>query len=220
MEGIRRVRFTSPHPNDFTRALVEVMAEEPTVAKQLHLPVQSGHNRTLKRMLRRYTVEEYLEKLAWVRDAIPHVALSTDVIVAFPGETEEEYQATLDLMRTVRYDDAYLYRYSPRDGTPATRLPQEQFVSDEVGQARLEKLIEVHRRIQMEINRAQVGRVEDVLVEKEGRRGGLEGRTDGNKVVTFEGPASLIGSFTQVRLTSTSGATFGGDLAEAAALVA
>ncbi len=220
VEGIRRVRFTSPHPNDFTRALVEVMAEEPTVAKQLHLPVQSGHNRTLKRMLRRYTVEEYLEKLAWVRDAIPHVALSTDVIVAFPGETEEEYQATLDLMRTVRYDDAYLYRYSPRDGTPATRLPQEQFVSDEVGQARLEKLIEVHRQIQLEINRAQVGRVEDVLVEKEGRRGGLQGRTDGNKVVTFEGPASLIGSFTQVRLTSTSGATFTGELAEAAALVA
>ncbi len=220
VEGIRRVRFTSPHPNDFTRALVEVMAEEPTVAKQLHLPVQSGHNRTLKRMLRRYTVEEYLEKLAWVRDAIPHVALSTDVIVAFPGETEEEYQATLDLMRTVRYDDAYLYRYSPRDGTPATRLPQEQFVSDEVGQARLEKLIEVHRQIQLEINQAQVGRVEDVLVEKEGRRGGLQGRTDGNKVVTFEGPASLIGSFTQVRLTSTSGATFAGELAEAAARVA
>jgi tRNA-2-methylthio-N6-dimethylallyladenosine synthase len=220
VDGIRRVRFTSPHPNDFTRALVEVMAEEPTVSKQLHLPVQSGHNRTLKRMLRRYSVEGYLEKVAWVREAIPHVALSTDVIVAFPGETEEEYQATLDLMRTVRYDDAYMYRYSPRDGTPATRLAQEQFVPDDIGQARLEKLIEVHRRIQLEINRAQVGRVEEVLVEKEGRRGGLQGRTDGNKVVTFEGPASLIGGFAQVRLTSTTGATFAGELAEAAALVA
>jgi tRNA-2-methylthio-N6-dimethylallyladenosine synthase len=220
VDGIRRVRFTSPHPNDFTRALVEVMAEEPTVSRQLHLPVQSGHNRTLKRMLRRYTVEEYLEKVEWVREAIPHIALSTDVIVAFPGETEEEYGATLDLMRAVRYDDAYLYRYSPRDGTPATRLPKEQWIPEEVGQARLERLIDLHRQIQLEINRAQVGRVEEVLVEKEGRRGGLQGRTDGNKVVTFDGPASLIGTFAQVRLTSTTGATFGGELAEAVERVA
>lgn len=211
VEGIRRVRFTSPHPNDFTRELVRVMAEEPTVCKQLHLPAQSGHNRTLKRMLRRYTVEEYLEKIAWVREAIPGIALSTDIIVAFPGETEEEYEATLDLMRTVRFDDAYLYKYSPRDGTPATRLPAGQFVPDEVGKVRLERLIEVHREIQLEINRGEVGRVEEVLVEKEGRRGGLQGRTDSNKVVTFDGPASLIGGFTRVRLTSTTGATFAGE---------
>ena len=216
VDGIRRVRFTSPHPNDFTRELVEVMATEPTVSKQLHLPVQSGHDRTLKRMLRRYTVAEYLEKIEWVREAMPEIALSTDIIVAFPGETEEEYRATLDLVSTVRYDDAYLYRYSPRDGTPATRLPREQWIPDEVGQARLEKLIEVHRGIQAEIYRAHVGRVEEVLVEKEGRRGGLQGRTDGNKVVTFEGPASLIGSFAEVRLLSTTGATFSGEMVEAA----
>jgi tRNA-2-methylthio-N6-dimethylallyladenosine synthase len=212
VDGIRRVRFTSPHPNDFTRALVEVMAEEPTVCKQLHLPVQSGHDRTLKRMLRRYTVAEYLEKIAWVREAIPGIALSTDVIVAFPGETGEEYEATLELMRTVRFDDAFMYRYSPRDGTPATRLPAGQFVPEEVGQARLERLIELHREIQLEINRAEVGRVEEVLVEKEGRRGGLQGRTDSNKVVTFDGPASLIGGFATVRLTATTGATFAGEL--------
>jgi tRNA-2-methylthio-N6-dimethylallyladenosine synthase len=217
VDGIRRVRFTSPHPNDFTRALVEAMAEEPTVCKQLHLPVQSGSNRTLKRMLRRYTVEEYLEKLAWVREAIPHVALSTDVIVAFPGETEEEYEATLELMRTVRYDDAFMYRYSPRDGTPATRLPREQWVPDEVGQARLERLIDLHREIQVEIGQAEVGRVEEVLVEKEGRRGGLQGRTDGNKVVNFAGDPALVGSFVEVRLTSTTGATFGGELVAEAA---
>lgn len=215
VDGIRRVRFTSPHPNDFTRELVEAMATEPAVCKQLHLPVQSGHDRTLKRMLRRYTVEAYLEKIEWVREAIPHVALSTDVIVAFPGETEEEYEATLELMRTVRFDDAFMYRYSERDGTPATRLPREQFIPDEVGQARLERLIELHRGIQLEINRAEVGRVEEVLVEKEGKRGGLQGRTDGNKVVTFAGPTSRIGGFAQVRLLSTTGATFAGELAEA-----
>ena len=217
VDGIRRVRFTSPHPNDFTRELVEVMATEPAVCKQLHLPVQSGHNRTLKRMLRRYTVEEYLEKIEWVRAAIPHVALSTDVIVAFPGETDEEYEATLELMRTVRYDDAFMYRYSERDGTPATRLPRDQFIPDEVGQARLERLIETHRAIQAEIYRAEVGRIEEVLVEKEGRRGGLQGRTESNKVVTFAGPTDLIGRFVEVRLASTTGATFSGELVPALA---
>jgi tRNA-2-methylthio-N6-dimethylallyladenosine synthase len=213
VDGIRRVRFTSPHPNDFTRELVEVMAGEPRVCNQLHLPVQSGHNRTLKRMLRRYTVEEYREKIAWVREAIPGIALSTDVIVAFPGETEEEYQATLALMREIRFDDAYLYRYSPRDGTPATRLPQEQFLPDDVAHARLEGLIALHREIQAEISRGEVGRVVEVLVEKEGKRGGLQGRTESNKVVTFEGDAALIGSFLEVRLTGTTGATFTGVIA-------
>ena len=211
VDGIRRVRFTSPHPNDFSRELVEVMATEPHVCDQLHLPVQSGHDRTLKRMLRRYTVDAFHEKVAWVREAIPHIALSTDIIVAFPGETDEEYEATLDLMREVRFDDAFLYKYSLRDGTPATRLPEDQFVPGEVAQARLERLIELHREIQKEINVAQVGKVEEVLVERPARRGGLQGRTDGNKVVVFEGPASLIGGFERVRLTSTTGATFAGE---------
>jgi tRNA-2-methylthio-N6-dimethylallyladenosine synthase len=218
VDGIRRVRFTSPHPNDFTRELVEVMAEEEKICNQLHLPVQSGHDRTLKRMLRRYTVEEYLEKIAWVREAIPGIALSTDVIVAFPGETEEEYEATLELMRTVRYDDAYLYRDSPRDGTPATRLPLDQFVPDEVGQERLERLISLHREIQLEINQGEVGRTVEVLVEKAAKRGGMQGRTEGNKVVTFDAPESLVGEIIPVRLTSTTGATFGGVRADTAAV--
>jgi tRNA-2-methylthio-N6-dimethylallyladenosine synthase len=212
VDGIRRVRFTSPHPNGFTRELVEVMATEPAVCEQLHLPVQSGHDRTLKRMLRRYTVAEYLEKIDWVREAMPGIALSTDVIVAFPGETEEEYEATLALMRTVRYDDAFMYRYSEREGTPATRLPRDQFIPEPIGHARLERLIALHREIQLEIGRREVGRIEEVLVEKEGRRGGVQGRTGGNKVVNFDGPASLVGSFVRVRLTSTTGATVGGEL--------
>jgi tRNA-2-methylthio-N6-dimethylallyladenosine synthase len=221
VDGIRRVRFTSPHPNDFTPDLVEVMAEEPTVCKQLHLPVQSGHNRTLKRMLRRYTVESYLEKVEQVRNAIPEIALSTDVIVAFPGETEEEYQATLELMRAVRYDDAYLYKYSLRDGTPATRLPREEFIADDIAQERLEQLIALHRGIQAEINRVQVGRTVEVLVERAARtHGDMLGRTDGNKVVAFAGDASLIGSFVDVRLTATTGATFLGALASFSSILA
>jgi tRNA-2-methylthio-N6-dimethylallyladenosine synthase len=217
VDGVRRVRFTSPHPNDFTRELVAAMAEEPAVCKQLHLPVQSGHNRTLKRMLRRYTVEEYREKIDWVRAAIPRIALSTDVIVAFPGETQEEYEATLDLMREVRFDDAYMYRYSPRDGTPATRLPAEQFLPDAVAQARLERLIEIQRGIQLEISSGELGGVVEVLAEKEGRRGGIQGRTDSNKVVTFAGPTSLIGGYLRVKLLATSGATFSGEVVEESA---
>jgi len=109
--GIRRVRFTSPYPGDVTRRLLEVMAEEPAVCEQLHLPVQAGSNRTLKRMLRRYTVETFLEKMALAREIVAGIALSTDVIVAFPGETEEEFEATLDLLRTVRFDEAFTYKY-------------------------------------------------------------------------------------------------------------
>jgi tRNA-2-methylthio-N6-dimethylallyladenosine synthase len=219
VDGIRRVRFTSPHPNGFTRELVEVMATEPNVCKQLHLPVQSGSNRTLKRMLRRYTVEEYREKIEWVREAIPGIAISTDVIVAFPGETDEEYEATLELMREIRFDDAYLYKYSEREGTPATRMPRDQFVADDVAQSRLERLIELHRQIQREISEREIGCVEEVLVEKVAKRGGLQGRTDSNKVVSFAGPEELIGSFTTVRLTATSGSTFSGEMASSPARV-
>jgi tRNA-2-methylthio-N6-dimethylallyladenosine synthase len=209
VDGVRRVRFTSPHPNDFTPELVEVMATEPHVCKQLHLPVQSGHDRTLRRMLRRYTVAQYLEKVRHAREAIPGLALSTDIIVAFPGETEAEYEATLDLIRAVRYDDAYLYKYSAREGTPATRLPADQFVPAEEAQARLERLIAVQRGIQAEINAAEVGRVVEVLVEREARSAcDMRGRAESNKVAAFPGDPSLVGRYIHVRLTGTTGATF------------
>lgn len=222
VDGIRRVRFTSPHPNDFTPQLIEVMATEPTVCKQLHLPVQSGSNRTLKRMLRRYTVEHYLEKIDQVRRAIPGIALSTDIIVAFPGETRDEYEATLELMRRVRYDDAYLYKYSPRDGTPATRLPAEEFIAEQEAQERLERLIALHRGIQAEINHAEIGRTVEVLIERAAKSAGdVLGRTEGNKVVAFPGDVLRVGQFTTVRLTSTTGATFAGiEQLEPAELVA
>jgi tRNA-2-methylthio-N6-dimethylallyladenosine synthase len=211
VDGIRRVRFTSPHPNDVTTGLIEVMASEPAVCRQLHLPVQSGHDRTLKRMVRRYTVARYLEIVDEVRRSVPDIALSTDVIVGFAGETEEEYQATLDLMRRVRFDDAYLYKYSQREGTPATRLPESEFVPDDVGQDRLERLIQVQRAIQAEINRSEVGRVEEVLIERMARsQGDVLGRTERNKVVAFPGEPALIGSFVRVRLQRTTGATFSG----------
>ncbi|MEQ9569742.1 MAG: tRNA (N6-isopentenyl adenosine(37)-C2)-methylthiotransferase MiaB [Longimicrobiales bacterium] len=210
--GIRRVRFTSPHPNDLTEDLVEVMAEEPAVCEQLHLPAQSGNDRTLKRMVRRYTVDAFLEKVEMARRAIPDLALSTDIIVGFPGETDAEFRDTLELMRTVRFDDAFTYKYSPRDGTPATRLPEGDFLPDAVAQARLEELIAVARGIQAEINAGEVGRVEEVLVERAARDPGhVLGRTRRNKVVAFPGSLSWVGSYHTVVLTSTTGATFAGE---------
>ena len=217
--GIRRVRFTSPHPNDVTTGLLDVMAEESAVCEQLHLPLQSGSNRTLRRMLRRYTVEAFFEKVQMSRLVIPDIGLSTDVIVAFPGETHDEFKETLEVMRTVRFDDAYTYRYSPREGTPATRFPATDFVSDREGQERLERLIEVHRGIQAEINEAEVGRMEEVLVEKEARDPGqVLGRTRRNKVVAFTGSPELVGTYQEVRLTDTTGATFVGAVSSAPAL--
>jgi tRNA-2-methylthio-N6-dimethylallyladenosine synthase len=209
--GIRRVRFTSPPPNDVTEELVETMAGEPAVCEQLHLPVQSGNDRTLKRMLRRYTVDRFLEKVELVRHAIPDIALSTDVIVGFPGETDEEFQDTLELMRMVRFDDAFTYKYSPRDGTPATRLPADQFVPDAVGQERLEALIDTCRGIQAEINQSEVGRVEEVLVERPGKTPGtMMGRTRRAKVVVFPAGSENVGRYVTVELASTTGATFVG----------
>ncbi|MDX1495264.1 MAG: tRNA (N6-isopentenyl adenosine(37)-C2)-methylthiotransferase MiaB [Longimicrobiales bacterium] len=211
VDGIRRVRYTSPHPNDVTPELVAAMAEEPEICRQLHLPAQAGNNRTLKRMLRRYTVESLLEKIEMVREAMPDIALSTDIIVAFPGETDEEFRDTLELMRTVRFDDAFTYKYSPREGTPATRLPPEDFIDPDVAQARLEELIEVSRGIQAEINASEVGRVEEALIEGEGRDPGqIRGRTERNKVVVFDGLPHRVGEYTHVVLEHTTGATFSG----------
>jgi len=211
VEGIRRVRFTSPHPNDVTPELVRVMADEPAVCEQLHLPAQSGSDRTLKRMLRRYTVEALMEKIALVREAIPDIAISTDIIAGFPGETDSEFRETLELMRTVRFDEAYTYKYSPREGTPAVRMAPGEFVPPAEAQARLAELIEVSRGIQGEINQAELGRVEEVLIEKEGRDDGqVRGRTRRNKVVVFDGEVSRVGEYTSVSLERTTGATFVG----------
>jgi tRNA-2-methylthio-N6-dimethylallyladenosine synthase len=189
------------------------MAEEEAVCPQLHLPLQAGNDRTLKRMLRRHTVREFLEKVELVRGAIPDIALSTDLIVAFPGETEAEFRDTLAVVEEIRFDDAFTYRYSPRDGTPATRMPAADFVPEEEGKARLESLIQVTRRIQAEINRDEVGREEEVLVEKAGKEAGyMLGRTSRNKVVVFPGSPHLVGGYLNVKLTRTTGATFVGAL--------
>lgn len=212
VDGVRRVRFTSPHPNEVTDDMVRVMAEEPAVCRQLHLPVQSGSDRILKRMVRRYTAQEFLETVDRVRADIPGISLSTDVIVGFPGETEEDFAATLALLRQVRFDDAFLYRYSPRDGTPAMRLPASDFVDEGTSGRRLDEVISVHRRIQREINESEVGSEREVLVERPARsEGDVLGRTETGKVVAFAGPPEWRNTYRNVRLSSTSGPTFQGE---------
>jgi tRNA-2-methylthio-N6-dimethylallyladenosine synthase len=211
VEGVKRVRFTSPHPNDVTDEMIRVMADEPAVCPQLHLPVQSGSDRILRRMVRRYTARRFLDTVERVRTGVPGVALSTDVIVGFPGETGEDFDDTLSLLRQVRFDDAFLYRYSLRDGTPATRFPAGDFVSEETAGRRLEEVIALHRGIQREINETEVGLVREVLVERGARSAGdLLGRTATGKVVAFPGPSRWINRYRKVRLDSTSGATFRG----------
>ncbi|MGI9626443.1 MAG: tRNA (N6-isopentenyl adenosine(37)-C2)-methylthiotransferase MiaB [Longimicrobiales bacterium] len=209
VDGIRRVRFTSPHPNDVNEELVETIATEEAVCEHFHLPVQSGSNRTLKRMLRRYTRESFLQKVDLLRSAVPDLALSTDVIVAFPDETEAEFEETLELMREVRFDEAFTYRYSPRAGTPAVRLPEDQFISDEEGQARLEELIVLTRAIQGEINEQELGRTEELLLERESKSQGMMlGRTRRNKAVVVPGSADEAGDYVMTSLVSTTGPTF------------
>src|SRR5688572_24977128 len=143
--GVRRVRFTSPHPNDFSERVIAALAEVPTVCEHVHLPMQSGSTRTLRRMLRRYTREEYFECVARLRAAIPNLAVTTDIIVGFPGETEEDFAETLSAVREVGFDDAFTFKFSPREGTPATRLPESDTIPDELASERLERLIETVR---------------------------------------------------------------------------
>jgi tRNA-2-methylthio-N6-dimethylallyladenosine synthase len=209
--GIRRVRYTSPHPNDFSDRVMAAMAETPTVCEHVHLPMQSGSTSMLKRMLRRYSREEYLECVARMRDAIPGLALTTDIIVGFPGETDEEFEETLSMCRDVRFDDAFMFKFSPREGTPATKMPAEWTIPDAVVAERFERLVATVRGISREINLHRLGDVTDVLVEKVARDGTLlQARSRDFKTVMVPADAARIGDYLTVQLTGTTGATFTG----------
>jgi len=211
--GIRRLRFTSPHPNDFSERVIRAMAEIEAFCEHVHLPMQSGSSRTLRRMLRRYTREKYLECVDRLRAAIPTLALTTDVIVGFPGETEEDFQETLTAIEAVGFDDAYTFKFSLRDGTPAARFPASDTISDDVAGDRLARLIATVRAGSRERNMGLIGARREVLVEKSARRGGLlQSRTRDFKTVMIPGDVSLIGKYLQVELTGTTGSTFLGQV--------
>ncbi len=205
--GIRRVRFTSPYPTDFTPRVLDAMAATPTVCEHVHLPAQSGSSRVLKRMLRRYDRGRFLEVVAALRRAVPGIALTTDIIVGFPGETEDEFQETLSLVAAVAFDDAYTFKYSVREGTPAVRL--KDHVAADVQAERLERLIALVRAGARRKNIGLVGTTHEVLVEGRAKRGGmLQARTRTNKVALVDGPDEWMGTYQRVRFTGTTGSTF------------
>jgi tRNA-2-methylthio-N6-dimethylallyladenosine synthase len=207
--GIERIRFTSPHPKDFREPVIEAMAECSAVCEHVHLPLQSGSTRILKAMRRTYSRDRYLALVERLRDAIPDVALGTDIIVGFPGETEADFEETLAVVEDVRYDSAYTFIYSPRAGTEAAALPGQ--VADETKHARLERLVEVVQRVAAERNAERVGRVEEVLVEGASRTDPtlLRGRTRRNTTVNFSG-AAQAGELVPVAIDAATSTTLRG----------
>ena len=212
--GVRRVRYTSPHPNDFSDRVLRALADVPTVCEHVHLPMQSGSSRVLKRMLRRYSRDGYLACVDRIRRAIPGVTLTTDIIVGFPGETDDDFEETLSAVRDIGFVDAYTFIFSPRDGTPATRLPAELSVPPDVAGERLQRLVETVRSATRQRNLGLLGTRHEVLVEREAKRGEamLLTRTRDYKSVLVPGDGSMLGQYLTVVLTGTTGSTFTGSI--------
>ncbi|WP_134700453.1 tRNA (N6-isopentenyl adenosine(37)-C2)-methylthiotransferase MiaB [Ammoniphilus sp. YIM 78166] len=209
---VPRIRFTTSHPRDFDDHLIEVLAKGGNLVEHIHLPVQSGNTEVLKKMARKYSREQYLELVNKIKKAIPNVVLTTDIIVGFPGETEEQFQDTMSLVEEVGYDSAYTFIYSPRHGTPAAGM--EDDISEEVKKQRLHRLMEVVNRLAREKNEALTGQVVELLVEGESKNNPevLSGRTRSNKLVHFVGPKDCIGKFVHVKITEAKTWTLYGDL--------
>lgn len=208
--GIERIRFMTSHPKDLSDELIDEFAHNPALAPHLHLPVQAGNDRILHEMNRRYTREHYFEKVVKLRKALPSIGLTTDLIVAFPGETEEEFRDTISLVEEVRYDSAYTFIYSPRKGTRAAEMPGR--IDPAVASERIERLIAVQERITGEILAGMNGNVERVLVEGASRRREtqLTGKTGRNINVNFDGTAQDIGQMVNVRITGAGSNTLRG----------
>jgi tRNA-2-methylthio-N6-dimethylallyladenosine synthase len=209
IDGIERIRFTSPHPKDFRRPVIEAMAECAAVCEQIHLPLQSGSAGILKAMRRTYSPERYVKLVDDLRAAIPDLALGTDIIVGFPGETDADFEATLAVVEAVRYDSAFTFVYSPRSGTEAAAMPDQ--VPHEVKIERMERLVETVQRIAHENNQRRVGLVEEVLVEGPSRTDEtvLRGRTRRNTTVVFAGDAQS-GELVPVRIDAATSTTLRG----------
>lgn len=201
VEGVERIRFMTSHPKDFGDKLIAAMKECDKVCHQLHLPFQAGSDKILKEMNRRYTKEEYLEKIRKVKKEIPDISLSTDVIVGFPTETNEDFEETLDMLRQVEFDNIFSFIYSRREGTPAAKL--DFVLSEEEIHRNFDRLLEVQNEISKRKNEAYVGRVERVLVDGASKNDPnmLSGRCDSSKIVNFKGDASLVGKYVDVLIT-------------------
>jgi tRNA-2-methylthio-N6-dimethylallyladenosine synthase len=201
IDGIERIRYTTSHPVEFSDSLIEAYGEIPKLVSHLHLPVQSGSNRILAQMKRGHTREDYIAKIERLRDVRPDISLSSDFIVGYPGETDADFDATMDLIETLGFDHSYSFIYSPRPGTPAADLADD--VSAAEKKARLARLQQRINAMAADISRSMVNSVQRVLVEGTSKRDGRElcGRTDNNRVVNFPGDPRLIGQFVDVHIT-------------------
>ncbi|MDP9386893.1 MAG: tRNA (N6-isopentenyl adenosine(37)-C2)-methylthiotransferase MiaB [Actinomycetota bacterium] len=218
VDGIRRVRWTSPHPKDLRPETIEAMASCPAVCEHLHLPLQSGSDRVLAAMHRGYTAERYLDRLSAARAAVPDLAVTTDLIVGFPGETDDDFEATLEVVAAARYDSAYTFVFSPRPSTEAATRT-DRFVDPEVVRERFDRLKVVVERSALARHQARIGVVEEVLVEGPSRKdaGLLTGRTRQNKLVHFASPPLAAGTFATVRVTAAAPHHLMGELVEVTA---
>ena len=201
IDRIRRIRFTSPHPSDFQPDIVEVIETVPEVCNQIHLPLQSGSTAVLQRMKRDYTREQYLEKVAFLKRSKREIALSTDIIVGFPGETQQQFEETLSMVENVGYDSMFSFKFSPRPGTEAFAF--QDVIPEAEKSRRLQVLQQFQRKIQLERHERLVGKEFEILVDGASRRDSrvLAGRTTQNKIVNFSGPPELLGRFVPVRVT-------------------
>lgn len=211
-----RVRFTTSHPRDMSDKLIRAISNYPNICKHIHLPVQSGSNRILKKMNRRYTVEHYLSIIDKIKSAIPDVAITTDIIAGYPSETESDHQQTLELLQQVRFSGAFMFKYSPREGTRAFEEPDD--VPEETKIRRLNEIINLQNAISKELNQLEKGRVLEVLVEAPSKKKQQEwmGRSSSNKVVIFPNPDGTykIGDYVQVLIKKSTSATLFGEVVE------
>jgi len=201
INGIERIRFMTSHPKDISDKLIDTMAENEKICKQLHLPVQAGNNRVLKVMNRKYTKEEYLEKIEKIKEKMPGITLTTDIIVGFPGETKEEFEDTIDILKKVRYDTIFSFIYSKRKGTPAATM--EDCLTHEEKKECFDRLLKVQDEISLAKNKEMLGKTVKILVEGRSKNDPttLTGRTEGGKIVNFKGDIKDTGKFIDIKIT-------------------
>ncbi len=212
--GLKRIRYTSPHPEDMTQDVLNVMAKHDNICNHVHLPLQAGNDEVLNRMNRTYTKDQFLARVNEIRNTLPNVGISTDIIVGFPGENEAEFQETLDMMEVVKFDSAFTFKYSSRPGTKAAEF--DDHVPEDEKQHRLERLIDMQQKHTLFRNKTIIGRVEMVLVEKESKRSKKQwaGRTDANKWVVFNKENAKIKDLIPVKIMDARGITLHGEIVQ------
>jgi len=201
IKGLKRVRFTTSHPKDFNLKIVDVVAAHANLCPHFHLPLQAGSDKILKAMRRGYSLAEYLTKVEYIRKTLPEAAISTDLMVGFPGETEADFQATLKAVAEIQFDQAFMFIYSPRPGTKAAALPEQVPTAEK--NSRFQRLSKLQNDICLRQNQKLVGKTVNVFVEAESKKrtSVLTGRTETNKLVHFQAPTSFIGQFVNVKIT-------------------